>query len=550
MKRLNFLTAATIAALFAAGGCSGDTVPLQENHNDLHLRTFDIRSSAIVTDDDGKTIRVRPSGIYDASPVAPSDQILAAFYQRSGVRAARYPLGWGCDLSLDFIFDDETSDATSSGSYRLTAIDELSDLLVKYSVLPIWQAAWDIGYDGCSVTPTIGIASRPISNPDQWGLVTSFYATRLNNLVRKYYNADMIAKITAAGLKPGYVEIYPDATDTGAYGDLSIISLTQAYNDFFDAFNEALPVIPTDAAASKRVIGVIAPGMSISDPSELSATYSSLMDFIADLGNNPSHLPDIFSIKPEVDSLASLVDVVQTMRQTLDDNGLADVPMAAIGATLTPDTWTDLAVSQPTIAGRSMWLGAFAAAGFARLQGELAFIEPQRWSEKDADPLEPYSGEDLFQNADGSPLPAMLALKAIREFSNAGSDLISFVNPAPVDAPELVAASDAPDDDISILASRLSEGGYQFLVVALPPATVDRNGVNIRYVLNVTDVQTGTTDWEVRIAQIDSESASYKMVGRGAATVDDGNVSFSSYIRGPAIHVIRFSPPMAEETAE
>jgi len=206
-----------------------------------------------------------------------------------------------------------------------------------------------------------------------------------------------------------------------------------------------------------------------------------------------------------------------------------------------------VAASQSTVNDRSMWLGAFAAAGFARLQADLQFIVPQRWSEKPVDTSEPYSGEDLFQAADGAPLPAMAVLKALREFSNDGGDLISFVNDAPVDDPAAIDESGDPGDDISVLASKMIDGGYQFLVVALPPASVERNGITMKYVLNVTDVQSGTTDWEVRIAEINSESTGYRLVNRGRATVDDGNVSFSSYIKGPAVQVIKFSPPVAEE---
>ena len=547
MNRMLILVTAATVALGFGGACSNETVPLENNHNSLHVRTFDIRSSAIVKDGTGSPLKVRASGIYDGSALTPEGQVVAATYQRSGVRAVRYPLGWGCDLSLDFVFDNELADANSVDSYNLTALDELTNLFTMYMVIPVWQAAWDIGYDGCSATPTIGVASRPISNPDKWGLVTSFLATKLNNTVRKYYDADFVAKLAGFGMMPGYVEIYPDPTDAGAFGDLSVISLTQAYNNFYDAFNEALPLEPSDGSPSRRVIGVIAPGISISDSSEINATYSSMMDFIDDLAFNPDHLPDVFSIKPEVDSLASLVDVVHTMRQVLDDNGLAKVDMAAIGATLTADTWSDLAVSQPTVEDRSMWLAAFAAAGFVRLQDDIAFIVPQRWSELPADPLEPRSGEDLFQRADGSPLPAFYVLKALREFSEDGGDRISFVNAAPVDDPTEITATGDVGDDISIMASKLIGGGYQFLVVALPPASVDRNGINMKYVLNVTDVQSGTTDWEVRIAEIDADSASFRMASRGSATVDDGNVSFSAYIKGPAVHMIRFSPPVAEE---
>lgn len=535
-------TIATLVLIMAAG-CSDGAVPLEEGHNALHVREFDIRSSAIMTDGKGSPVKVRPSGLYDASPLAPADQLLGAFYQRSGVRAARFPLGWGCDLTLDFVFNDEMADAGSSESYNLNAIDGLADELIKYQILPIWQAAWDIGYDGCVKTPTIGVASRPISSPDQWGKVTAFFANRLNSLIRRYYNAEMLARINDSGLFAGYVEVYPDATVSGAYGDLNIIGLLQAYGIFQSNFEEYVPQVPSDGTPSKRVLGIMAPGIVLSSPDDLDDTYSAMNDFIDEFKSNAHLRPDVFSFRPEVDSLASLVDTTLALRAKLDDNDLASVPLAAIGASVTPATWQQLEVFQDTPEKRSMWLGAFAAAGYARLQRQISLITPGRWSTLPAAPGESWSGEDLFQRADGSALPAMFALKAVRDFSNAGSDLISFANQDPVDSPAEISVTGDRGDDVSVLASRLAEGGYQFLVVALPPAAVERNGVNMKYVINVTDVQAGTTGWEVRVAEIEHDSSSYRLISRGPATVDDGNFSFSAYIKGPAVHLIRFSPP-------
>ena len=535
-------TIATLVLIMAAG-CSDGAVPLEEGHNARHVREFDIRSSAIMTDGTGSPVKVRPSGLYDASPLVPGDQLLGAFYQRSGVRAARFPLGWGCDLTLDFVFNDEMADAGSSESYNLNAIDGLADELVKYQILPVWQAAWDIGYDGCVKTPTFGVASRPISSPDQWGKVTAFFATRLNSMIRRYYKADMLARINDAGLFAGYVEVYPDATVSGAYGDLSVIGLLQAYGIFQSTLEEYVPLDPGDGSASKRVLGIMAPGIVLSSPDDLDESYSAMNDFIDEFASNAYLRPDVFSFRPEVDSLASLVDTTLALRAKLDDNGLARIPLAAIGASVTPATWQQLEMFQDTPEKRSMWLGAFAAAGYARLQRQLSLISPGRWSTLPAAQGESWSGEDLFQRADGSAMPAMFALKAVRDFSSAGSELISFANQDPVDSPAQLEVTGDKGDDISVLASRLSEGGYQFLVVALPPASVERTGVNMKYVINVTDVQAGTTGWEVRVAEIDHDSSSYRLISRGPATVDDGNFSFSAYIKGPAVHLIRFSPP-------
>lgn len=536
-----------VAVVFFGTGCDiYDTTPLPEQYNSDHVSVFNIRATALADDGSGNAVAPMSFGAFNGSPLVPQGRTVGAYYQISGVRAARFPLGWGCDLTLDYVFDYENADPNSSDSYNNTSLNALGDELVKYSILPIWQAAWDIGYGACTATPTIGIASRPIGSPDVWGKVAAYQANKLNGLIRSYYNADMITRLAEYGWKPGYVEVYPDPTGSGSYGDLGINSVSLSYQAFQTALAEFLPV-----EDEKRLIGVISPGIMVSDVSEITDAGTALTDFIDDLPANTDYLPDVFSIKPVVNSLQRLISISHTVRQKLDEAGLDLIPLANIDINLNPDTWTDLANHQPTIQNRSAWFGAFTAAAYVRLQGIVDMLIPGRWSTVNTIPSEPWSGEDLYQDETGESMPAMLMLKLVRTFAEEGGEMLNVDNPAATDDPESSETVTGPDSDdiISVAASKRRDGGYQFLVSAINPATSERRGLNMKYVLDVSDLSTGTTGWQVGVIEIDSDSTSFpsKPASRGAATVDNGHVSFSGIIKAPAVHLIKFFPPEAAE---
>lgn len=521
-----------------------DNTPLQQDHNATHRRVINIRATALQKDSTGNTIKPRPFGIINGSPVGPEDKELGAFYQTSGVRAARYPLGWGCDMTLDYIFDNENADPENNESYRRVGFDAVTKDLIRYKILPVYQAAWDIGTDGCQPTETIGVSTRPIAAYDTWAKVVAQQAKYLNSTIKSFYNKpEMIDKLAEAGWRPGYIEIFPDATDSGGYGDLDIGSVIGAFKAFQQIISET---IPDDG---RRLFGVITPGLRISTPSELTSSYSALMDFIANLPANQDHLPDIFTIKPEVDSVSSLIAVTDAVRKALDDAGHTEIPLAAFDLNVTPDTWESISLFADTIESRSAWLGAFTATAYIRLQSALLTVSPGRWSTLDLPEMGPKSGEDLFQYpATGLQLPAMPMMKAIRLFAEEGTELLAVDNEPVDDAPKAADDSSVKDDLISVLASRRADGGYQFLVVALNPADQERRGFNMQYQLNITDLAAGTTGWQVGVHET-NDTTQYlptNPLKRGIVTVDEGKVSVAGIIKAPAVHLIQLLPPAAE----
>ncbi|HOD00504.1 MAG TPA: hypothetical protein PKH54_11205 [Myxococcota bacterium] len=521
-----------------------DNTPLEQDHNATHRRIIDIRATALQKDSLGKTTKPRPFGIINGSPVVPEGKELGAFYQTSGVRAARYPLGWGCDITLDYIFDNESADPDSNESYRRVGFDSVTKDLIRYKILPIYQAAWDIGTDGCQPTETIGVSTRPIAAYDNWARVVAEQARYLNSTIKSFYNKpEMIEKLAESGWRPGYVEIYPDATDAGGYGDLDIGSVASAFKAFQEIISET---IPDDG---HRLFGVVTPGLRISSPAELTAGYSAIADFIANLPTNPAHLPDMFTIKPEVDSISSLIAVTDAVRAALDDAGHADVPLAAFDLNVTPETWENLSVFADTIESRSAWLGALTATAYIRLQSKLLTIAPGRWSTLDQAELGPKSGEDLFQYpSSGLQLPAMPMTKAIRLFAEEGTELLAIENEPVDDAPGDVDDSGFKNDLFSVLASRRADGGYQFLVAALNPADQERRGLNMQYQLNITDLAAGTTGWQVAVYETD-DTTQYLPTSparRGIVKVDEGKVSVAGIIKAPAVHLIQLLPPSSE----
>jgi hypothetical protein len=531
-----------LSVMAAASACTpGDGVTLEDGHNDEYIRVIDIRATSMHKGSDGKTFRPRPFGGYDASALTPEGQLLGAFYQRTGVKMARAPLGWQCDLTLDAVFPNEFADWTSPDSYQSKALNDLEEHLVKYGVLPVWQAAWDLGDGGCAVTPTVGMASRTVGDTEKWAEVSATLAYKLNSLVSKYYDQEMRDRLAGFGLVPGYVEVLPDATGVGGY---SIVGpLLPVYRNFVNKLNGQFSA----DSAKPKIIETIAPGLKVSDPTEFDGDESDIVEFISLFKTTRPKFPDIFSIKPEVASLEQIVDLVKAARSRLDDEGLTDLPLAAFGATLSPEVWEIRQDLPNTVKTRSAYIGAFTAAMYIRLQDELKTIVPARWSTMDM-AEENYSGEDLFQNGDGTELPALLMLSMLNTFSEQGEVVIDVPNS------DLADPVTVDGDVISVMGAKITGGGYQFLVAALNPAaiTVDgkqtaRNGHRIKYVLNISDIPNGTTGWGVKIAEVDAGSNRFSFASREGAAVDNGSATISGYITAPAVVYIKFAPPTVGE---
>jgi hypothetical protein len=585
-----------LAVAFVACDVS-NSPPLPGGYNQAVTRAFTVRLDTPVNGAGGLPARLRPFNGVDGSSLAPTGQNPLPFSQQAGVKVLRYPRGWGCQLTLDAVFPDPTADPTRSASYSMEGLQSLTVELAARSIVPMWQTIYDIGLDQGSCTSTEGVATGGrIGDVDTWATVVTGVTDRLSRATAPYFTADATARLALQRLHPGYVEFLPDALATANYAKGGLSSLLPVYVAWRRAFDVAFP----DGGAT-RIQATVGPSLPAAGPDDVTTKGTLLGGFLDYIRQQSTLAPEVLSFLSNTSTPEQHLALVKATRAALDGMGLTGVQIADTGLRLPEATWASLSKVYDTTARRSAYLGAYLAMVKVLEQDDLDLLVADRWGGPLPTTVGAVTGEDLFQSADGQPLPALLSLSPFARMDADDATRIAVETvpwPDPVtedrdvigsdldardavatDAPKDAAASaalpqattldvvadatardaatdaadaDVPDagtelplegDTLRVLAARTKTGGLTAVVVSLPPVSPAQEGVRMRYQLDVEGVPLTPLRWILRRYHVDATSNGFRgPVEQSVVIPVAGHVRIVRDITGPAIDQLELVP--------
>lgn len=513
-----------LPVLVILSGCEiSSSEPLPDAYFQESTRAFTVRAGQTLRDADDQPLPVRSLGGFDGAPGVPGGMPVDEFFQRSGVKAVRFPRGWGCEFTLDTVFPSVLADPESNASYRLDPLEQLARSFVSRGMLPIWQAQYDVGGGACRLDGTLG-RGDPIGDPVLWGQVVNGVLAQMNRKIGAYYNTEYRERLAQLRQRPGYVELLPDPMGASGYAMLGIDYLLPAYTAFFDALEVA-----DMEATTERVLDVAAPSFRVEGAGALADQDSPMRRFLAFVAQRSGSGPDLWSLLSTVRTPEDHVALIQGLLDRVDLQGLSNHRVADLGMRVAPDVWQERAADLATPAERSAYLGAFLAMVKILGQNRLELLVPDRWGGPRAS-ADAQAGEDLFLDAAGNGLPAFHSLTPffLMELGKAVH--------VPVDAADGVSGA----RDVRVLAGRDPDGNVGIIVAALPLPDDARVGYRVTVRLEVTGLGSGA--WTMRRAVIDQVTTGFGYTESARAVPAEGVLIVSRQVVAPSVQYFELKP--------
>ncbi len=387
---------------------------LPEGYDPTVTRVFTVHLDKDVNGTDGTPARLRPFNGVDGSSVAPSGDSPLPFSQRAGVKVLRYPRGWACQDTLDVVFPDPTADPSRSDSYVIDSLQGMTVELAARSIVPMWQTLFDIGLGQGSCTSESGVAmGGRIGDVDTWATVVTGVTDRLSRATAPYYDTAATARLTLQHLRTGYVEFLPDALATANYAKGGLASLLPVYVAWRRAFDVAFP-----EGGATHIQAIVGPSLPAAGPEDITTTGRLLKDFLDYVKLQPTLAPQVLSFLSNTSTPEQHLALVKATRKALDAMSLKGVQIADTGLRLPTATWESLKTVYDTPTRRSAYLAAYMASVKILEQDDLDLMVADRWGGMLPTTPGAVVDEDLFQSADGQPLPAMAALSPFVRMDN------------------------------------------------------------------------------------------------------------------------------------
>ena len=517
MRRFAFVIALTLVGCDISG-----SDPLPDGYFQDAARAFKVELDSKEKDSDGLAKRIRPMTGLDAAPVSSGKlEDTSGSFQISGVATARFPKGWGCDLTLNSIFQNNMADPDSIESYTLPGFERIIDEFASRVIAPIWQAQYDIGRDSCVADGNVG-RCRLIGDPTTWGKVVYTLFNHLDKRVRRYSAAQYGEPLAALGLRPGYVELLPDPMGSAGYSETGFDFLIPVYSAFF----EALEAARVEQGASQDA-AIIAPSFRVAGLNEVTAAGSPTARFVDFINGRAGPGPDVWSLLATVASPQEHLELFKEYAKLLPANAaVGDLAMR-----VAPTVWQKFEDRLVTQKQRSNYLGAFAAVVRILQQDNLELFVLDRWG----GPGSPYggtqTGEDLFFDSEGKILPAMIGFMPFSFMANGHYERVRVVR----------SDSAAASGDVYVLAGKNPDGKAAILVAALPKAGDDRIGYQVNVELNITGL--GIGNWEMQRLVIDQDSTSLRYVERSKTPPPlGGALLIERHMVVPSVQYFELSP--------
>ncbi len=522
MRRMFPLLLMTTMVILA--GCEiSVSDPLPDGYIASSTRVLSIRVDQPLTDDHGKALPVRTMGGFDGGPAAPITESVNVLYKNAGVKAVQFPRGWGCDYTLDGVFPNVLADPGSDGSYRFTDIEDMAKGFVSHGMLPIWQALYDVGSGTCRADDKGG-AGNPIGDPVLWGEVVTHTLGYLNRKVAPYFNDEYKARLAELGMSPGYVEVLPDPMTCCGYQALGFDYLQPVYSALF----ESLARLDEESAGS-RILAVAAPSYRISTTNEISDQTSPMGRFLAFAAQRPAgQVPDLWSLMSSTRSPDAQTALLGSLQAGLAAQGLPSTRVADLGMRVAPAVWEARAADLDTTAKRSAYAGAFLTMAKILGQDTIELIVPDRRGGP-AGKVDAMQGEDLFLDADGTPLPAFHTLMPFNVM-----DLSKSVRVRVEDD-----NASAGPRDIRVLAGVNKDGGVGIIVAMLPTLDDPRVGYRVTYRLQISGLPDGPRT--LRRAIIDAGTTGFRYTESSLATPTRGLLTIARQATSPSVQYLELN---------
>jgi hypothetical protein len=605
MKTTANLVSVSLLALVAASCSVHNSPALPEGYGEAVTRAFRIGLNIPIKGRDGAPARVRSLNGLDGSERTSQPGYAPLDFSRDvGVKVLRHPIGWTCKMTMDAIFQDALGDTTSSDSYKMNELVNLEVDSVRRYMVPIWQTSFDIGTGTCKPYGgfTVGEATKGqvaegarIGDVDRWAKAVAFVANRLSGATGPLLSTEIATEQASQNLLPGYIEFLPNAMASAGYSGLK--SLTPVWTAWRRAFNNTPPVDPVT-----RIQALVGPSLPAAGPEDMTTPGKLMKDFLDYIRLDPTLAPEVLSFLSGTSSPQQHLALVQAARKALDDQKLTTVLVADTALRLSFEAWESLAALYDTPARRSAYLAAFLTSVKIIEQDELDLLVASRWSgvewqtpHPSSDPAvdskpvptsDPKAGEDLFQDKDGMPMPALLSLYPFFRMDEARATRVEVTSvpwtttvtlpesdldvplaqegvvssaistdassDIPLDVSMDVADADPnpPDetvvdgDSVRVMAARTKTGGLIAVIASLPPSIPARAGVRMRYQLDIEGLPDATalTQWQVRRFHVDSSTIKGREIVEKSNVVPvGGTIRIARDITGPAVDYIEMS---------
>jgi hypothetical protein len=497
---------------------------------------------------------VKAFGGLDGTPTAmlgTTDLIDA--YRAGGVQVAGLPRGSSCQLTMDAIFPNTSALPTDDTAYSDGPLHDAILRTLGGGMYPLLYLMYDLGTGSCQAQAPAHATGDPavpdLEKGDGLHVPPTLWAQVAQTMLQRTMN------VNGQGLLPPYVGFVPDALTEGGMERTSWLEL---YEKTAPMLHDT-SVFPLKDDKSRPFV-LLAPLAPLGDPAELADGTTAIASFLTLLENQAALAPDVFAFTPVTGALLQdHMDLVAAVRAELDTPAmkLTGLPIAEVGVRLSPDAWNGLAGIVPDdVRSESAYAGAWLSALKVVLQDQLS--EPMvsdRWG----GPQQPadLAGRDLFVDATGAPLPAMLAMFGFSELASWAAVRLAVVDTTPPvatsPAPAMSAATVTPaspaagtalDKGVAVLAAASPAGGHVYVVLAA--VEPDRIGQRLTYTLSLTGAT--QADWTLQRAVIDSDATRYGYVESTPTTATGGTLTVPRDIVVPSVQFLDLGSCQATAT--
>ena len=251
------------------------------------------------------------------APLITGDADLTEAYKENLFGVVRVGQDVFCNYSLEGLFSDPEKPSADPNSYNFDGLDYLMQAVKDSSTLILWQASYDIGYDGnCGVVDGRHAALGPVNNALKHAEVVGF--------ALRHFNNDKDWDVEAQDFNVKHVEFVNDPFGLGGYTEDDEEQYIQDMTTFAQGVKAAF-------ASGSDDIKVLGPAHHIraleeTYPNQGSLNKSFLLNFVDRVAG--TGLPiDILTVQTRFDNPYDAASALGNLRKYMDGIGLTDLPI-------------------------------------------------------------------------------------------------------------------------------------------------------------------------------------------------------------------------------